>query len=136
MSSSTSDGLSRRLVLAALAAMPALPGLLDASAAEAQTATPLASWNKGPAKQAILDFIRATTDPSSKTFVPPEERVATFDQDGTLWVEHPMYTQVVYCLDRVPVVVKEKPELAQVEPFKTGSLSPRRSACPIKVEVG
>jgi phosphoglycolate phosphatase-like HAD superfamily hydrolase len=52
-------------------------------------------------------------------FVPPEERIATFDQDGTLWVEHPMYTQVVYCLDRVPAVVKEKPELAKVEPFKT-----------------
>ena len=73
---------------------------------QAQTATPLASWNDGPAKQAILDFIRATTDPSSKDFVPPEERIATFDQDGTLWVEHPIYTQVVYCLDRVPAVVK------------------------------
>jgi hypothetical protein len=60
-----------------------------------------------------------TTDPSSKNFAPPEERIATFDQDGTLWVEHPMYTQVVYCLDRVPVVVKEKPKLAGVEPFKT-----------------
>ena len=60
-----------------------------------------------------------TTDASSKDFVPPEERVATFDQDGTLWVEHPIYTQVVYCLDRVPVVVKEKPALANVEPFKT-----------------
>jgi hypothetical protein len=44
--------------------------------------------------------------------VPPEERIATFDQDGTLWVEHPIYTQLVYCLDRVPVVVKEKPHLA------------------------
>src|SRR5262249_42424950 len=43
----------------------------------------------------------------------------TFDQDGTLWVEHPMYTQVVYCLDRVPAVVKAKPELANIEPFKT-----------------
>ncbi len=77
------------------------------------------SWNDGPAKQAILDFIRATTDPSSKTFVPPEERIATFDQDGTLWVEHPVYTQVVYCFSRVPAVVKAKPELAGVEPFRT-----------------
>ena len=49
----------------------------------------------------------------------PPERVATFDQDGTLWVSHPMYTQVVYCLDRIPTVVKAKPELANVEPFKT-----------------
>jgi len=51
--------------------------------------------------------------------VPPEDRIATFDQDGTLWVEHPMYTQVVYCLERVPAVVAEKPELKNREPFKT-----------------
>jgi phosphoglycolate phosphatase-like HAD superfamily hydrolase len=80
---------------------------------------PLPSWNDGGAKQAILDFVKATTDQSSPNFVAPEERIATFDQDGTLWVEHPMYTQVIYCLDRVPAVVKEKPELANVEPFKT-----------------
>jgi phosphoglycolate phosphatase-like HAD superfamily hydrolase len=80
---------------------------------------PLSSWNDGPAKQAIVKFVQTTTDKSSTSFVPQEERIATFDQDGTLWVEHPVYTQVVYCLDRVPVVVKEKPELAKVEPFKT-----------------
>ena len=51
--------------------------------------------------------------------MPPAERIATFDQDGTLWVEHPIYTQVMYCLDRVPALVKAKPELAKVEPFKT-----------------
>jgi phosphoserine phosphatase len=51
--------------------------------------------------------------------VPPEQRIAVFDQDGTLWVEHPMYTQVIYCLERVPAVVKQKPELKDVEPFKT-----------------
>ena len=79
----------------------------------------LPSWNDGPAKQAILDFVRATTDQGSPNFVPPDERIATFDQDGTLWVEHPIYTQVVYCLDRVPAVVKQKPELKNVEPFKT-----------------
>ncbi len=119
MSGSHSDGPSRRLVLGALAALPALPTLLGATSAETQTAAPLASWNDGPAKQAILDFIRATTDPSSPTFVKPEERIATFDQDGTLWVEHPIYTQVVYCFDRVPAVAKAKPELANEEPFKT-----------------
>ena len=80
---------------------------------------PLPSWNEGPAKQAVLDFVKATTDAASPTFVPPEARVATFDQDGTLWVEHPMYTQVVYCLQRVPAVVEKKPELKNVEPFKT-----------------
>ena len=79
---------------------------------------PLASWNDGPAKQAILDFVRATTDQASSKFVPPEERIACFDQDGTLWVEHPIYTQVVYCLDRVPAVVAQKPELKNREPFK------------------
>ncbi len=92
--------------------------LASDSRALAQT-DPLVSWNDGPAKQAIVEFVHATTDQASPKFVPPEERIATFDQDGTLWVEHPMYTQVVYCLDRVPAVVKAKPELAKVEPFKT-----------------
>jgi phosphoglycolate phosphatase-like HAD superfamily hydrolase len=78
---------------------------------------PLPSWNDGPAK--ILEFVHATTDLASPKFVPPEERMATFDQDGTLWVSHPMYTQVVYCLERVPVVLAKKPQLKNVEPFKT-----------------
>jgi hypothetical protein len=95
----------------------------DASAsaagmADAQ-ADPLPSWNEGPAKDAVLKFVRSTTDSTGPDFVPPEERIATFDQDGTLWVEHPIYTQVVYCFDRVPVVVKTKPELANEEPVKT-----------------
>jgi hypothetical protein len=79
----------------------------------------LGSWNDGPTKQAIIDFVRATTDQASSKFVQPEDRIATFDQDGTLWVEHPMYTQVVYCLERVPAVVAQKPELKNREPFKT-----------------
>ena len=66
-----------------------------------------------------MQFVQETTDQSSLKFVAPEQRVATFDQDGTLWVEHPMYTQVVYCLERVPAVVANKPELKNVEPFKT-----------------
>jgi hypothetical protein len=86
-------------VIGALVALPAVPGLLSDSAAQAQSSTPLASWNDGPAKRAILDFVRVTTDPSSKDFVPPQERIAEFDQDGTLWVEHPVYTQIVFCLD-------------------------------------
>src|SRR5262247_960771 len=79
---------------------------------------PLPSWNDGAAKAAINEFVHVTTDPASPKFVPPEQRVATFDQDGTLWVEHPIYAQVVYSLDRVPAVVKEKPKLAKVEPFR------------------
>jgi phosphoglycolate phosphatase-like HAD superfamily hydrolase len=114
------SGINRRVLLSALAALPALPALLHTPAARAQAAaSPLASWNDGPAKQAILDLVRSTTDRASPEFVPPEDRIATFDQDGTLWVEHPMYTQVVYCLDRVPVVAAEKPELKDIEPFRT-----------------
>ena len=79
----------------------------------------LALWNDGPTKQAIIDFVRATTDQIRSKFVPPEERIATFDQDGTLWVEHPMYTQVVFCLERVPALVAQKPEFKEREPFKT-----------------
>ena len=80
---------------------------------------PLPSWNDGPAKQAIVKFVQETTTPGSPQFVRPEERIATFDQDGTLWVEQPIYSQVMYCLDRVPAVVAAKPELKDVEPFKT-----------------
>lgn len=79
----------------------------------------LASWNDGPAKKAIVEFVKVTTDKSSPKFVPPEQRIATFDQDGTLWVEQPVYSQLMFCLDRVPAVVAQKPELANVEPFKT-----------------
>jgi len=115
-------GVSRRALLSALAVLPAFSGSLLPMSAWAQTTTsggPLPSWNDGSAKQAILDFVRATTDQGSPKFVPPQERVATFDQDGTLWVEHPIYSQVVYCLDRVPAVVEQKPELKKIEPFKT-----------------
>src|SRR4029077_14063002 len=74
---------------------------------------------RGVAKQAILDFVRATTDQGSSKFVPAEDRIATFDQDGTLWVEHPIYTQVTYCLDRVSTLVEQKPELKEIAPFET-----------------
>ena len=63
--------------------------------------------------------MQATTTQGSPKFVPVAERIATFDQDGTLWVSHPMYSQVMYCLERVPAIVKAKPELKNVEPFKT-----------------
>ena len=89
-----------------------------AARALAQT-DPLPSWNDGAAKKAIVEFVQATTTQGSPKFVPPPERIATFDQDGTLWVEHPVYSQLMYCLERVPAVVKAKPELANVEPFKT-----------------
>jgi phosphoglycolate phosphatase-like HAD superfamily hydrolase len=93
--------------------------LLLTAQAGAQQTDPLPAWNDGAAKKAILEFVRVTTDRGSARYVAPEQRIATFDQDGTLWVEHPMYTQVVYCLERVPAVVKQKPELKDREPFKT-----------------
>jgi phosphoglycolate phosphatase-like HAD superfamily hydrolase len=117
-----SSGVNRRILLSTLALLPALSGPLLPISALAQTATSgglLPSWNDGPAKQAIFDFVRTTTERSSPSYVSPEDRIATFDQDGTLWVEHPMYTQVVYCLERVPAVVAKRPELRNVEPFKT-----------------
>jgi phosphoserine phosphatase len=96
-----------------------LAGALAWTVTVARAADPLPSWNDGPAKKAIVEFVAKTTKAGSPDLVPPTERIATFDQDGTLWVEHPMYSQVMYCLERVPALVKEKPELANVAPFKT-----------------
>ena len=120
--SSRSSGINRRVLLSTLATLPALSTPFLSASASAQTAAPgglLPSWNDGAAKQAILDFVLATSDRSSPSYVVPEDRIAVFDQDGTLWVEQPMYTQVIYCLDRVPDVVAKKPELKNKEPFKT-----------------
>jgi len=104
-----STGLLAPMLFLVAAALPVL----------AQTPDPLPSWNDGAAKAAIVEFVKATTTQGGPQFVPPAERVATFDQDGTLWVERPIYAQVTYCLERVPSVVRLKPELAKVEPFKT-----------------
>jgi phosphoserine phosphatase len=79
---------------------------------------PLPSWNDGAARQAILDFVRATTDESAPTYVPPEDRIATFDQDGTLWVEHPLYAQAMFALDRVNALAPQHPEWRTQGPFK------------------
>jgi len=79
---------------------------------------PLPSWNDGAAKKAIVEFVNTTTEKGGPKFVPPEARIVTFDQDGTLWVEHPMYSFVMYALDRVPDVVKAKPDLKNVQAFK------------------
>ena len=101
--------------------------------AQAQT-DPLPSWNDGAAKRAIVAFVTETTSAGRAGFVPEAERIATFDQDGTLWVEKPMYSQVIYCLDRVPAVVKEKPELANVEPFKTVMSGDREAMARLSME--
>jgi phosphoserine phosphatase len=116
------SAIDRRVLLSTLALLPVLSTSLTSVSASAQTAASgdaLPSWNDGASKKAILDFVRDTTDRASPKFVPPEERIATFDQDGTLWVEHPIYSQVVYCLDRVPAVVEKDLRLRNAEPFKT-----------------
>ena len=95
-------------------------GVLLAFGGQAQAQNdPLPSWNEGATKQAIVDFVKVTTTEGSEQFVPPAERIATFDQDGTLWVEQPMYSQVMYILESVPALVKAKPELAKETPFST-----------------
>jgi phosphoglycolate phosphatase-like HAD superfamily hydrolase len=99
------------LIAASLSAISALP--MRAQAA------PLASWNDGPAKQAIIAFVRATTNRGSPQFVVPAERIATFDNDGTLWVEKPFYTQGVFALDRVGTLASQHPEWKDTEPFKS-----------------
>lgn len=121
-------GINRRRLLSTLALLPVLPGThVFAPAQSREPGGLLPSWNNGPVKQTIFDFVRATTEQSSPTYVAPGERIAVFDQDGTLWVEQPMYTQVVYCLERVPALVAKRPELRNVEPFKT-ALSGDREA--------
>jgi phosphoglycolate phosphatase-like HAD superfamily hydrolase len=86
-------------------------------ALSAQAADLLPSWNDGPAKQAIFEFVKATTDKASPNFVPPEERIATFDNDGTLWAEQPMYFQFFFALDRVKALAPQHPEWKDQEPF-------------------
>jgi hypothetical protein len=115
-------GLSRREMLSVLAALPVVSGSLlhpDAALAQAPTsANPLPSWNDGATKQSILDFVAAVTRDGSPDFVQPAERIATFDNDGTLWVEHPMYTQLVFVLDRVKTLAPQHPEWKDTQPFK------------------
>lgn len=91
--------------------------LLFASVVRAQD--PLPSWNDGPAKQAIVAFVKTTTDSSNPNFVPPEKRIATFDQDGTTWVEHPIYTQFVFALDRIAELAPKLPDWKTTEPYAT-----------------
>jgi len=87
------------------------------SPARAQTVDPLSSWNDGKAKQSIIDFVTQVTKPGSPDFVPPAERIAVFDNDGTLWSEQPMYFQLLFALDRVKALAPQHPEWKDQEPF-------------------
>jgi phosphoserine phosphatase len=97
------------LVVAAMVAI--------ASVAIAET-DPLPSWNDGATKAAIIAFVDVTTDKSSPHFVPPAERIATFDNDGTLLPSHPMYTQLAFALDRIKAMAPQHPDWKDKQPFK------------------
>lgn len=104
--------MKRRLSLVlVLAFLPLLNGSCGAQ-------DPLPSWNEGAAKQAILNFVHITTDSSNPNFVPPDQRIATFDQDGTTWVEQPFYTQLRFALDRVETLAADHPEWKDTQPFQ------------------
>jgi phosphoserine phosphatase len=80
---------------------------------------PLPSWNDGPTKKSILDFVARVTRARGVDYVAPEERVATFDNDGTLWSEQPYYFQIAFALDRVKAIASQHPEWQQKDPFKS-----------------
>ena len=83
----------------------------------AKAADPLPSWNDGPAKKSIIDFVEKVTTPGSPDFVPVPERIATFDNDGTLWCEQPIHVQFYFALDRVKALAPQHPEWKTKEPF-------------------
>jgi len=85
--------------------------------AQGEPAAALPSWNEGPAKQAIFAFVARTTEPGSPDFVAPAERIAVFDNDGTLWAEQPMYFQLCFALDRVKQLAPAHPDWKDSEPF-------------------
>jgi hypothetical protein len=92
-------------------------GLAFGGVVTAQGDDPLPSWNDGEAKQSIIDFVTKVTSDTSPDFVPPAERIATFDNDGTLWTEQPMYFQFFFALDRVRALAPQHPEWKEKEPF-------------------
>jgi phosphoserine phosphatase len=90
---------------------------LGAVNSHAQNADPLPSWRAGPAKTAIIEFVTRVSSPASGNFVPPRERIASFDNDGTLWSEQPMYFQLFFAIDRVKALAPQHPEWSSQEPF-------------------
>ncbi len=94
-------------------------GLLVLLLTSAAIADPLPSWNDTPTKQAIVAFVERVTTEGSPDFVPVEQRIAVFDNDGTLWAEQPAYFQLIFILDRVKAMAPEHPEWKDTEPFKS-----------------
>lgn len=107
---------SRRVVVAVMLLMLAAHGVC--LLAQSPRSDSLPSWNDGRAKRTILDFVARTTTPGSADFVPPGERIAVFDNDGTLWTEQPIYTQFAFVIDRVKKLAPQHPEWQRTQPFK------------------
>src|ERR1700722_15104984 len=117
-SNNTFFDVSRRTMLSALTALPALPLLLPVSAmAQTAMSDPLPSWNDTASKKAITAFVERVTKQGSSDFVPLAQRIATFDNDGTLWAEQPMYSQLLFALDRVKALAPQRPQWKNQEPF-------------------
>lgn len=95
----------------------ALTLMILSSVTASQSQNPLPSWNDGPNKQAIIEFVTKTTDQNQASFIPPTRRIATFDNDGTLWSEQPLYFQAIYIFDRIRELAPEHPEWQQKEPY-------------------
>ncbi len=106
---------ARGLISAVIAG--AICAIALASGVSAQT-DPLPSWNDGAKKQAIVEFVETVTQEGGPDYVPPPQRIATFDNDGTLWVEQPMYVQLAFALDRVKALANQHPEWKDKQPFK------------------
>jgi phosphoserine phosphatase len=105
--------------LNSLAGWILLCGLGSPSQAQSlQLENPLSSWNDGEHKASIVEFVKSTTDPASSDYVPPHERIAVFDNDGTLWTEQPIYIQLAFALDRVKVLAQEHAEWKSTQPFQ------------------
>ncbi|MEM8608916.1 MAG: HAD family hydrolase [Myxococcota bacterium] len=96
---------------------PATPA--DPTAAPAAPPDPLPSWSDTATKQRIIAFVESVTDPNQVTYVKPEARIATFDNDGTLWVEQPLYTELVFAIDRVRNLASMHPEWKRKEPYRS-----------------
>ena len=96
----------------------ALVVVLLATAGTHAQRDPLPSWNNGAARKAIVSFVKDTTEKSSPKYVEPKDRVATFDQDGTLWTEHPLYAQAMFALSRLGQLAPQHPEWKEKDPFK------------------
>jgi hypothetical protein len=107
----------RERLIPGVVAVLATALMLAALPAFAQT-DPLPSWNDGPTKQAIVAFVQKVTDKEGKDYVAPDDRIATFDNDGTLWIEQPMYVPLAFALDRVKALAPEHPEWKDQQPFK------------------